>query len=118
MATFTTDVQTPAGDVVVMTKSRVLGILKRPSTSVIPRHGLGVQFRWVTDDPDKLEYLHRLIVSFMNNVTYPELRAFLNLYINFNNEVQRIGKQLEMALPSAPLPDELQGIWPYLKAIV
>lgn len=63
MPSFTTHVGAPGGGVYVMTKSRFLGLIKRPHTNIIPRHGFGIQFRWMTDAPDTLEYVHRLVIK-------------------------------------------------------
>jgi hypothetical protein len=117
MPSFTTHVDLPGGDVYVLTKSRFLGVLKRPATSVVPRHGLGIQFRWTTDEPDTLEYVHRLVVKLVYDIPYTDLRAIVNLNRNFNREAAKIGKKFAIDLPSAPFPEDFQEILPYIKSI-
>lgn len=117
MASFTTQVDAPGGAVSVLTKSRFLGLFKRPATSVIPSRGLGIQFRWTTDEPDTLEYVHRLVVKLMHDIPYADLRAVLNMHYNISRKLARIGAKFAVDVPPAPLPEELQSILPYVKSI-
>ena len=117
MTSLATHVHAPDGDVYVMTKSRFLGLIKRPHTSIVPRHGLGIQFRWMTDAPDTLEYVHRLVIKLMHDIPYADLRAVLNMHYDISRKLARIGAKFAVDVPPAPLPEELQSILPYVKSI-
>src|ERR1039457_2907076 len=103
-------VQTAAGEVTVVTKTRFLFLFQMARTSVMPIrfHDLGrdgVQFRWATNDPSRLEQLHNhLVQSLGEGITLADLRG-----------IAEIGKRfLVMGLPfipeDAPLPESLKLI--------
>ena len=111
-------VQTAAGEVTVVTKTRFLFLFQMARTSVMPIrfHDLGrdgVQFRWATNDPSRLEQLHNhLVQSLGEGITLADLRG-----------IAEIGKRLlVMGLPfipeDAPLPESLKLISNDIKSVL
>lgn len=110
-------VQTPAGDVLILTKTRFYFFFKLPRTSVMPwqlgqLRGQGLQFHWTTTDPKQLEGLHNFVRQTLRELTLPEMRI-----------IAETGKQLLRAgLPFVPqslsVPDSLKKLSGYLKRVV
>ncbi len=68
MATYHDSIYTTDGSGYVVTKTRYLGIISLPRTSVMPKKGtelgrLGTAIIWTTNDPVILQLLHSRIVD-------------------------------------------------------
>jgi hypothetical protein len=102
----------------VLTKTRYLLFLSIPRTSVMPsRVGelgrRGVQFHWMTSDPNALEGLHNAVVQALREgVGLSELRGIADIGL----ELMSLG--LPFIPADAPLPASLKQITSYIKRVI
>ncbi len=117
-ATILTNIETREGEIVtVMTKTRHLFLFRLPHTSVMPLQVVelgsrGIQFQWTTNDHDKLELLHELVLQTVRETGLDELRGIVTL-----------AKPLvELGVPfiadDVPFPEALKRLSPYVKHLV
>jgi hypothetical protein len=84
MSKFTTTVETAGGHAQIMTKSRWMGVVPMPHTSIIPYPASaadlkdGTFIKWTTDDPMVLAELHDSIVSLVQEVGVAGMKEIAN----------------------------------------
>jgi hypothetical protein len=83
MSTYFKALDTSEGQVLVLTKTRWMGFVPMPHTSVMPRNAtdlrhLGTFIKWTTNDPGMLATLHDAIVRLVEEVGISGLAEIAN----------------------------------------
>lgn len=73
MSTFFEVLETTEGPIHILTKTRWLGFIPKPHTSIMPHHAkdltrLGTLIKWNTSDPVVLRTLHEAVIRLVRDV--------------------------------------------------
>lgn len=127
MATYYDSVNTSEGIAHVLTKTRYLGLIPWPRTSVMPHKGselgrLGTAITWTTKDPATLRTLHGRIVELVREVGVSGIREIANSARMSDRVAKAFGGGWRDVVASAvqdgvpfPMPDD---ILKYVKGFV
>ncbi|HXM47079.1 MAG TPA: hypothetical protein VN956_04365 [Pyrinomonadaceae bacterium] len=119
MSTYFNALDIAEGQVHVLTKTRWMGIVPMPHTSVTPRSPgnlkrLGTFVRWTTSDPSMLATLHAAIVRLVHEVGISGLvevansvKATTQVARTFGGDWRDIIKQAEHDGVAFPVPDDI-----------
>jgi hypothetical protein len=130
MSTCFKALDTSEGQVFVLTKTRWMGFVPMPHTSVTPHSAanltrLGVFIKWTTNDPPTLARLHDAIVrlvegvgisglaGFANDMTRTEQRVAKISGVRWHDVVNHIVKEMAQEGVAFPVPDDVLR---YIKA--
>ena len=127
MASYYDSVDTSDGIVHVLTKTRYLGIIPLPRTSVMPHKGselgrFGTAIRWTSKDPAVLRGLHSRIVELVREVGVSGIREVANSARISDRVAKTFGGTWRDVVASAaqdgvpfPMPDDVLR---YVKSFV
>jgi len=119
MSTYFKSLNTNEGLVHVLTKTRYLGLIPMPRTSVMPHKAanlkrLGTFIKWTTNDPTVLAKLHDAIVSLVEEVGISGLFEIAHCVKMTERVVGRLGIDWRGAIKEAiqkgilpPVPDDV-----------
>jgi hypothetical protein len=127
MASYYDSVETSEGIAHVLTKTRYLGIIPMPRTSVMPHSGsqlgrLGTAITWTTSDAATLRTLHSRMVELVREFGVAGLREIANSAKMSNRVAKTFGGSWRDIVASAaqdgvafPMPDDVLR---YVKSFV
>jgi hypothetical protein len=127
MAKYYDDVETSEGVAHVLTKTRYLGIIPLPRTSVMPHRGsdlgrLGTAISWTTNDAAILRALHSRIVQLVRECGVSGIREIANSARMSDRVAKTVGGGWRDVVASAaqdrvafPIPDD---VLKYVKGFV
>jgi hypothetical protein len=127
MSTYSRTLDTSQGRVHILTKTRWMGFVPMPRTSVMPHSAtdlkrLGTLIKWTTNDPATLATLHDAIVRLAEEVGIAGLVEIANsvkmterLAKTFGGSWQNIVKQAAQDGVTFPVPDDVLG---YIKRFI
>jgi hypothetical protein len=119
MSTYFKALETSEGQVQVLTKTRWMGFIPMPHTSVVPHSAadlkrLGTFIKWTTNDPATLATLHDAIVRLVEQVGISGLVEIGNsvkmtagIAKTFGGSWQDIVKQAAQDGVAFPVPDDV-----------
>ena len=119
MATYYDSVETSEGIAHVLTKTRYLGIIPAPRTSIMPHSGselgrLGTAIRWTTSDSETLRSLHTRVVALVREFGVSGMREVANSARMSDRVAKTFGGSWRDVVASAaqdgvafPIPDDI-----------
>ncbi len=127
MSTYFNALDTSEGVVHVLTKTRWMGFVPLPHTSVMPRSGaelkrLGTLIKWTTKDAATLATLHKSIISLVEQFGISGIREIADsarmtdrVAKTFGGRWQDVVKEAGREGVAFPVPDEVLG---YIKGFM
>lgn len=129
MSTYFKALDTNEGQVCVLTKTRWMGFVPMPHTSVTPHSAadltrLGVFIKWTTNDPPTLARLHDAILRLVEEVGISGLAVFANdmrvaqrtaktFALEWHDVVNHMIEEMAQKGVAFPVPDDVLR---YIKA--
>jgi len=119
MPTYYDSVDISGGVAHILTKTRYLGVISMPRTSVMPHRGtelgrLGTTIKWTTKDAATLRTLHGRIVELVQQFGVSGIRETANsarmtdrVAKTFGGTWQHIVKQAAQEATPFPMPDDV-----------
>ena len=106
MSTYFKTLDTSEGQIHVLTKTRWMGFVPMPRTSVMPHNatdlkGLGTLIKWTTNDPAMLCSLHDAIVHLVEEIGISGLFEIANCVKMTEQAVGRLGIDWRGAIKEA-----------------